>query len=71
MIKLTGMNNQEFVLNSTLIYRIDQAPDTVITLSDGKTMMVKESIDDVVEKVLFFQKQVVQETISQKVKKEV
>ncbi|HCM88657.1 MULTISPECIES: flagellar FlbD family protein [Vagococcus] len=58
MIKLTSMNNQEFYLNSMLIYRIDQAPDTVITLSDGKTIMVKESSEEVVQFFLNYQKEV-------------
>lgn len=58
MIKLTAMNNQEFYLNSMLIYRIDQAPDTVITLSDGKTIMVKESSEKVVQLFLSYQKEV-------------
>lgn len=62
MIKLTGMNNKEFHLNSAMIYRIDQAPDTVITLSDGKTLMVKESSEKVVKKVLDFHKQVANQT---------
>ena len=58
MIKLTGMNNEEFLLNSAMIYRIDQAPDTVITLSDGKTLMVKESLEVVADKVLNFHKEI-------------
>ncbi|SLM86886.1 flagellar FlbD family protein [Vagococcus fluvialis] len=41
-----------------LIYRIDQAPDTVITLSDGKTIMVKESSEEVVQFFLNYQKEV-------------
>ena len=57
MIKLTSLNNKEFYLNSALIYRIDQAPDTVITLSDGKTLMVKETSEEIVELFLKFQKE--------------
>lgn len=58
MIKLTAMNNKKFYLNSTLIYRIDQAPDTIITLSDGKTLMVKETSEEIVELFLRFQKEI-------------
>lgn len=58
MITLTGMNNKKFLLNSAMIYRIDQAPDTIITLSDGKTLMVKESLEVVAEKVLEFHQKV-------------
>lgn len=60
MIKVTGMNNQEFFLNANLIYRIDQAPDTIITLSDGKTLMVKEKSEEIVERVIEFQSKIIQ-----------
>ncbi|MGX7023574.1 flagellar FlbD family protein [Vagococcus hydrophili] len=58
MIKLTTMNNQEFYLNTALIFRIEQAPDTIITLSDGKTIMVKESSERVVNLFKNYQKEV-------------
>ncbi|MBP1042040.1 flagellar FlbD family protein [Vagococcus sp. BWB3-3] len=58
MIKLTTMNQQVFFLNSTLIYRIEASPDTVITLVDGKTLMVRETPERVVELVLTFQQAV-------------
>lgn len=58
MIKLTKMNQQIFFMNASLIYRIDQAPDTVITLTDGKTMMVKESPEEIVALFLDYQRQV-------------
>ncbi|MFC6348058.1 flagellar FlbD family protein [Vagococcus carniphilus] len=57
MIKLTSMNHQTFFINCSLIYRIDQAPDTVITLTDGKTLMVKEKPEEVVALFLDYQKQ--------------
>ncbi|MEG0286081.1 MULTISPECIES: flagellar FlbD family protein [Vagococcus] len=60
MIKVTGIDNQEFYLNSSMIYRIDQAPDTVITLSDGKAIMVMESIDEIIERIKTFQRDVFQ-----------
>lgn len=58
MIKLTKMNQQIFFMNASLIYRIDQAPDTVITLTDGKTLMVKESPEEIVALFLDYQRQV-------------
>jgi flagellar protein FlbD len=36
MIKLTRLNNQPLAVNSDLIKFVEQAPDTVITLSAGK-----------------------------------
>lgn len=58
MIQLTTMNQQVFFLNSALIYRIEASPDTVITLVDGKTLMVRESPEFVADLVLQFQRAV-------------
>ncbi|MEG0254314.1 MAG: flagellar FlbD family protein [Vagococcus sp.] len=58
MIKLTSMNQQTFYLNCSLICRIDQAPDTVITLTDGKTMMVKNTPEEIAALFLSYQRQV-------------
>lgn len=51
MIILTGINKKEFCLNSDLIYRIDEAHDTIITLIDGKTLRVTDEIDVIVDKI--------------------
>jgi uncharacterized protein YlzI (FlbEa/FlbD family) len=32
MIQLTSINGKSFLLNSSLIYRIDKSPDSIITL---------------------------------------
>lgn len=36
MIKISRLNNTEFVLNCELIEFIEETPDTVITLTTGK-----------------------------------
>jgi flagellar protein FlbD len=48
MIRLTRLSGSPFVLNSDLIERIDQTPDTVITLGDGTNYVAAESVDEVV-----------------------
>ncbi|MGI6606271.1 MAG: flagellar FlbD family protein [Peptococcia bacterium] len=57
MIKLTKLNGAQFILNAELIETIEATPDTVVTLINGKKMMVKESIDDVVTKAVEYKKQ--------------
>lgn len=54
MISITKMNNQEILLNNDLIETIEETPDTVITLTTGKKLIVKESIDEILEKVVSF-----------------
>ncbi|MFT8406990.1 MAG: flagellar FlbD family protein [Liquorilactobacillus sp.] len=47
MIKLTTLNGNEFYLNPDLIYRVEEMPDTTITLTIDKVILVKESADQV------------------------
>ena len=50
MIRLTRLNQDEFVLNAELIRYIERCPDTLITLINGDTLMVRETLDDVVRR---------------------
>jgi flagellar protein FlbD len=52
LITLTRLNNDEFIVNADLIELIEKTPDTVLTLTTGKKLMVRESAERVIEKVL-------------------
>lgn len=58
MIQLTSLKGDTFYLNEILIYRIDQIPDTMITLTDGNKLRVSETPDVVVEKIRDYQKSI-------------
>lgn len=58
MIFLTHLNGEAFVLNSEYIEIVESRPDTVITLFNGKKHIVKESVDDVIERVIEYRKKV-------------
>lgn len=58
MIDLRMINGTHIVLNSDLIEFIEATPDTVISLSTGKKMMVKESVDEIVEKIIRFRRRI-------------
>ncbi len=47
MIDVTKVNRKKFTLNSRLIETIEETPDTVITLTTGKKIIVKESRQEV------------------------
>lgn len=55
MILLHKMNNDEFLLNSNHIETIEERPDTVITLTNERKYLVKESIDEILEMVKVYQ----------------
>ncbi|MGA1038235.1 MAG: flagellar FlbD family protein, partial [Ilumatobacteraceae bacterium] len=44
MITLTRINGEVFALNPDLIERVEESPDTHITLVDGKHLMVSETL---------------------------
>jgi len=60
MIRLTRLNLAPMVLNSDLIEHIDVTPDTVITLTTGQILRVRESADEVVERIVQFRRQVLE-----------
>ena len=51
MIKLTRLNSEQFALNCDLIERIEESPDTVLTLVDGKHIMVTERLSDIIDSI--------------------
>lgn len=59
MIQLTRLNRVPIILNSDLIEHIEVTPDTVITLTTGQKLMVLESAEDVVERVISFRRAIV------------
>ena len=58
MIKLTRLNNQPLVVNSDLIKSMENSPDTVLTLVTGDKIIVRESTEQVLEKVIEFRRAV-------------
>jgi flagellar protein FlbD len=62
MIKLHRLNNEEIVLNAGMIEQIESTPDTVVLLTNGKRLMVREALDDVVRAVVAY-KQLCHESV--------
>ena len=56
MIQLTRLNNQPLIVNSDLIKCVERAPDTVLTLVTGEKIIVRETIDQVLERVIAFRR---------------
>lgn len=58
MIRLTRLNNSTFVLNCELIETIESTPDTIISTINGKKLVVLETIEEIVERVIQYKKQI-------------
>ncbi len=47
MIEVTKINGTKLLVNTSLIETVEETPDTVITLTDGKKVIIKESRHEV------------------------
>ncbi|MCM1495353.1 MAG: flagellar FlbD family protein [Bacteroides sp.] len=59
MIELTRYNDNKFSLNAEIIEMVEETPDTVITLTTGKKIIVKESRQEVSDLVKLYRHQVI------------
>jgi len=56
MIRLTRINKVPLVLNSDLIEHVEATPDTVVALTTGQKLVVLESADEIIQKVIEFRR---------------
>ena len=56
MIELTKLNGSKLVINSELIEFIESLPDSLITLTTGKKIMVREDIPQIIAAVVEFRR---------------
>ena len=60
MITLTRLNKHPLAVNSDLIKFVEQAPDTVITLINGEKLVVMESAQEVLARIVHFRRSILQ-----------
>ena len=58
MIQVTRLNGIEIYLNAELIETVEATPDTLITLTTGKKVMVSEELDQIADKVIEYRRRV-------------
>ena len=58
MIKLIRLNGEEIVVNADLIEIVKATPDTIIILTTDKKILVEESVDEVIDKVIEYKRKV-------------
>ncbi len=58
MIRLTRLNNTSLAVNCDLIKFVENAPDTVITLSTGEKVVVRETLDEIIDLIVDFRRRV-------------
>ncbi|ABY92969.1 MAG: Flagellar FlbD family protein [Caldanaerobacter subterraneus] len=58
MIYVTRLNNEEFIINAELIEFIEKTPDTVISLTTGKKIVVKETPEEIIQRVIEYKQRI-------------
>ena len=60
MIHLRRLNGKEFVMNCELIKFIESTPDTLVSLTTGEKIMVKESVEEVIRATVRYRQWIAQ-----------
>ena len=62
MIKITRLNNTVLVVNADMSEFLEATPDTIVTLTTGRKVLAKDSIDDIIGKVVEYKRRALQPT---------
>ena len=58
MITVTRLDRRVVVINAEQIKMLEATPDTIITLLNGDTLVVRESVDEVVRRAIDYARQI-------------
>ena len=58
MIALTRLNGQRFVINAEKIKFVEATPDTLVCCDSGEKMMVRETLQEVVQRAIEYSRAV-------------
>lgn len=64
MIRLTRLNETQFIINAEMIEFVEATPDTIVSLQSGKKVMVTEPLDEVVERIIEYRRRCSQPMLS-------
>jgi len=64
MINVTRLNDSKIVINSELIEFVEATPDTIVTLTTGQKIMVRESVEEVVDMVKEYKRSILHKPIT-------
>jgi len=58
VIKLTRLNGEVFYLNPHQIERMEERPDTVITMNSQSQYIVKDKVEDLISFIIEYRKKI-------------
>ena len=64
MIRLTRLNHSEILVNPDLIEHVELNSDTVVTLTNGISFVVRETADQIVDRIVAFKRNIFQAPVT-------
>jgi len=61
MIEVTRLNGSIFFLNPDMILSLEATPDTVVTLTNGEKLVVRDSPEAIIDRFVAFKRRIVSE----------
>ncbi len=58
MIEVTRLNGKKYWLNPHQIESMEQNPDVTVALLSGKKIVVKESPEEIIERIIIYRKKI-------------
>ena len=62
MVPITRLNNTVLVVNADMIESLESTPDTIVTLTTGRKVVARESVEEIIEKVVEYKRRCLQLT---------
>ncbi len=56
MIKLTRFDGSEVAVNAELVKFVEAAPDTIVTLTSDQKLLVLETVDEIIDKIIEYKR---------------
>lgn len=58
MIRVTRLDGKETVVNEDQVLMVEDTPDTVLTFMNGQRLVVKEPVEEVIDRAVQFKRRV-------------
>jgi len=58
MIALRRLNNQPIMVNADLIESLEATPDTVVTLTSGNKLIVRDTMEEIQAKIIDYNRKI-------------
>lgn len=65
MIPVTRLNGSQFYVNAELIKYVEATPDTILTLTDGAKLVVRETPQAVAQAIIAYRRQIYADRLAQ------